>query len=154
MLVPGLASTVVISRIPGTRALVPANYDGGNPYSIKDITDPATQRYLNAEAFSIPDAFTFGNTARQLSWATGPWQKSEGISLRKSFSATETTKFEIGLDPTNPFNIVRWGNPNTTLGVTINPVPGVFIPIWFDDLGIINSTQGARQIQINMKFSF
>ncbi|MEJ2245473.1 MAG: hypothetical protein P8Y80_05210, partial [Acidobacteriota bacterium] len=44
-----------------------ANYNGENPYLIKDITDPATQRYLNAEAFSIPDAFTFGNTARQLS---------------------------------------------------------------------------------------
>ena len=131
-----------------------ANYDGGDPYLIKDITDPATQRYLNAGAFSIPAAFTYGNTARQLSWVTGPWQKSEGISLRKSFSPTKTTKFEIGLDMTNPFNIVRWGNPNTTLGVTINPVPGLFIPIPFADFGRVNSTQGARQMQINLKLSF
>jgi hypothetical protein len=131
-----------------------ANYNGGDPYLIKDIADPATQRYLNAGSFSIPDAFTYGNTTRQLSWVTGPWQMSEGISLRKSFSTTKTTKFEIGLDMTNPFNIVRWGNPNTTLGVTINPVPGLFIPIPFADFGRVNSTQGERQMQINLKFSF
>ncbi|MEJ2245472.1 MAG: hypothetical protein P8Y80_05205 [Acidobacteriota bacterium] len=74
--------------------------------------------------------------------------------MRKSFSTTETTKFEIGMDMMNPFNIVRWGNPNTTLGVTINPVPGVFISVQFDDFDRINSTQGARQMQINLKLSF
>ena len=119
-----------------------ANYNGGNPYDHSDLStfNPATDTYLNAGAFSAPSLFTLGNAPRYMTNVRAPWLKSEALSLRKTFSITERMKFELGADATNPFNIVRWGSPNTLLGTPA--------------FGTITSTQGARQVQINMKVTF
>ncbi len=119
-----------------------ANYKGGTPYGKKDFGnwDYVNDRYLNSAAFSSPDAFTFGNTARYLDWVRGPSSKSESLSFLKSVSIRERVKFTLGADLVNPFNIVRWGNPSTIVGLPT--------------FGQITTTQGARQIQINMGLSF
>ena len=128
-----------LSGVPLTNA----NYIEGKPvYKKKDFSnwDYVNDRYLNAEAFTSPDAFTFGNTARYLDWVRGPWSKSESISFLKSIAVTERVNFTLGADFVNPFNIVRWGNPDT-----LSALP---------TFGQITTTQGSRQVQINMKLDF
>ncbi|HWR14936.1 MAG TPA: TonB-dependent receptor [Terriglobales bacterium] len=118
------------------------NWNGQNPYG--DTSDP--NNYLNPAAFSAPPFFAFGDAPRFWSNITSPWLKQESLSLRKTFQLTERLKFELGADATNPFNIVRWGSPNTTFGVA----GGSALPTF----GKITTTQGARQMQINMKLAF
>lgn len=119
-----------------------ANYNGGTPYGKTDFShwDYINDRYLNSAAFASPAAFTFGNTARYLDWVRGPWSKSESLSFSKATAVRERVKFTLGADLVNPFNIVRWGNPSTLVGLPT--------------FGQITTTQGARQIQINMGLSF
>jgi hypothetical protein len=120
-----------------------ANYNAGKSvYGKKDFShwNYLTDRYLNSEAFSGPASFTFGNTARYLDWVRSPWSKSESLSFLKSVAITERAKFTLGVDFVNPFNIVRWGSPATTVGLPT--------------FGQITSTQGSRKAQINMKLDF
>ena len=67
-----------------------------------------------------------------------------GAKVKIVQTATNSTydlvKFTLGADLVNPFNIVRWGNPSTLVGLPT--------------FGQITTTQGARQIQINMGLSF
>jgi hypothetical protein len=120
-----------------------ANWNGQNPYGHTDLSsfNPATDRYLNPAAFSSPGLFTFGNTPRYMGGVTAPWLKQESLSLRKAFKLTERLKVELGADAVNPFNIVRWGSPST---LVVDPT----------SFGKITSTQGARQMQINMSVAF
>jgi hypothetical protein len=120
-----------------------ANYTGKPVYRKTDFShwDPDNDRYLNPEAFTSPDFFTFGNTARYLDWARGPWLKSESLSISKAIAIREDVKFRLGADFVNPFNIVRWGNPSTLVND----------PMHF---GTIQTTQGARKIQIDIGLDF
>jgi hypothetical protein len=45
----------------------------------------------------------------------GFWQKSEAVSLGKSFPIKERLHAQFRMDVNNPFNFVRWGNPNTSI---------------------------------------
>ncbi len=120
-----------------------ANYTAGQPvYNKTDFShwDWVNDRYLNSDAFSMPAPFTFGNTARYLDWVRGPWTKSESLSISKAVAISERVRFTLGADFINPFNIARWGSPSTTVGLPT--------------FGQITSTQGSRQVQINMKFDF
>jgi hypothetical protein len=58
----------------------------------------------------------------------------------KSIAITERAKFTLGADLINPFNIVRWGSPSTTVGLPT--------------FGQITTTQGSRKIQINVALDF
>jgi hypothetical protein len=122
--------------------MVYANYTGKPVYGKTDFSnwDYINDRYLNPEAFTSPALFTFGNTARYLDWARGPWMKSESLSIAKTIPIREQVDFRLGADFVNPFNIVRWGNPSTMVG------PPTF--------GQITATQGARKVQINMELNF
>jgi hypothetical protein len=66
--------------------------------------------------------------------------KSESLSVSKAIAISEQVDFRLGADFVNPFNIVRWGNPSTMVGIPT--------------FGQITSTQGARKVQINMAFNF
>jgi hypothetical protein len=122
--------------------MVNANYNGGSVYKKTDLSNwnPYADTYLNPDAFSSPGLFALGNTARYLDWARGPWTKSESLSLLKAFDLNERAKFRLGADFINPFNIVRWGNPSTMVGIPT--------------FGQITTTQGSRKIQINMALDF
>ena len=87
-----------------------------------------------------PALFTFGNTARYLDWARGPWMKSESLSFSKSIAISERVNFRLSADFVNSFNMVRWGNPSTMVGTPT--------------FGQVTTTQGSRKIQINMALDF
>jgi hypothetical protein len=91
--------------------------------------DPARDVYLHAAAFAAPPTFQLGNTARVLDWARGFSQKSESISLVKSLPVREKVHALLRADVQNPFNFVRWNNPNTnitssTFGRVTGAAPG------------------------------
>ena len=74
-----------------------------------------TSVYLNSAAFVAPTTFQRENTARVLDWVRGFSGKSESISLAKRIPITEKVRGCLRADATNPFNFVRWNNPNTNI---------------------------------------
>ncbi len=122
--------TIRASYVPGQN--VYGTYSGA--------FNPATNRYLNANAFFNPAAFQFGTDARVLSWVRGPAANSEALSLQKSFNVTEHVKSQFRADATNPFNVVRWSNPNTSITSA--------------SFGAISGSQSARVIQLSLTVTF
>ena len=94
-----------------------ANYVGGPAHLKTDrhSFDPARDAYLNAAAFAAPGTFQLGNTARVLDWVRGFSQKSEAVSVAKSVRLHENVRTVVRADVQNPFNFVRWNNPNTNI---------------------------------------
>ena len=67
---------------------------------------------------------------------------SESVSLAKRFPLTEKLRALIRADAQNPFNFVRWGNPNTS--------------ITSSNFGKVDPTEqnNARLVQMALKLSF
>jgi len=103
--------------------------------------DPAVDRYLNSAAFAAPSAFALGNTLGPVGYVRGFAQKSEALSFSRQVNIANGRRVGIGIDLSNPFNFVRWNDPNTTItsGAAFGSVTG---------------TQGARTTQINVTYSF
>ena len=95
---------------------------------------------LNSSAFFNPSAFQLGTDARVLSWVRGPAANSEALSIQKNITVTERIKSVLRADATNPFNIVRWSNPNTSITSA--------------SFGVISGSQAARVIQLSLTISF
>jgi len=78
--------------------------------------NPAVNRYFApAGAFVVPPAYQFGDLAPTLDWVRAWTQKAESVSLGKSFPITEKLHAQFRMDVNNPFNFVRWGDPNTSI---------------------------------------
>jgi hypothetical protein len=103
--------------------------------------DPAVDRYLNSAAFSAPSAFALGDTGGPLDYVRGFTQKSESLSFSRQIVVANGRRVGIGIDITNPFNFVRWNDPSTNLSSSAA-------------FGTVTGTQGARLVQINLKYSF
>ncbi len=123
---------------PGIRA----NYVGGTPYKVTNPRDfdPARDLYLNSAAFATPSTFALGNTARVLDWVRGFRGKSESLSLAKRIPIKERFKAVVRADVINPFNLVRWSNPNT--GITSS------------SFGKVTGAADGRTIQLNATVEF
>jgi hypothetical protein len=122
--------------------IVRANYNSGqNVYlTYNGGFDPSTDRYLNANAFSSPGAFQLGDTGRVLNWVRGPMIASDALSLQKTIFFTDRIQTVLRVDATNPFNIVRWTNPNTNINDA--------------NFGAITSTQPGRVVQFSVLLRF
>jgi hypothetical protein len=107
----------------------------------RDGFDPATDRYLNAAAFAVPGAFALGNTGGPLDDVRGFAQKSESFSLSKTARVSESQRIVVGLDVTNPFNLVRWNDPKTN--ISAGPA-----------FGSVTGTQPGRTMQVNVSYAF
>jgi hypothetical protein len=114
---------------------------GQDPYgSYSGGFNPAVDRYLNSAAFFDPASFQFGDLGRYNNWVRGPAANSEPLSAQKRINITERVITELRIDATNPYNIVRWSNPNTS-------ITGA-------SLGVISGAQGARVAQLNLTLKF
>ncbi|MGH9454448.1 MAG: carboxypeptidase regulatory-like domain-containing protein, partial [Terriglobia bacterium] len=89
----------------------------------------------NSYASSLPG--DFGNCAPATT--RGPGLSELDFSLQKEFPLTETKRFEFRGDFINFFNTPILNSPNGGLG---------------SELGLVNSSQGARNIQFALKFYF
>lgn len=115
---------------------------GVSPYLITNPADfdPATSRYLNAAAFTPTTGFNFGTLAPTLSWVRGFWDKQEALTIGRVFRIKERLTLDLSADAINPFNLVRWGAPNT------NRVSPAF--------GQVTSAAPGRTVQINAALKF
>ena len=122
--------------------VVRANYVGGQSAYLTNTGafDPAQDRYLRASAFSNPAAFQLGNTGRVLAWVRGPLIQSEALSLQKRITIAERVRAVLRADATNPFNFVRWTNPNTSITDA--------------NYGRISNSQAGRIIQLSLSVNF
>jgi Carboxypeptidase regulatory-like domain len=103
--------------------------------------DPAVDRYLNAAAFAVPAAFALGNTAGPLDYVRGFAQKSEAFSFSKQTPLGGTRRLVVGIDISNPFNFVRWTDPNTNIAA------GALF-------GSVTGTLPSRTMQVNLSLDF
>lgn len=110
----------------------------GNPLS---GVSGAPEQFLNADAFSEPAPFTFGNAGRNL--VTGPGLFQLDFGLYKNFPINERMGFQFRTEYFNAFNNVNFGNPNANID---SPA--------FGAIGGLAAGQSARQIQIGLKFLF
>jgi hypothetical protein len=121
---------------------VRANYVAGQSVypTNNGAFDPAVSRYLNANAFTNPGAFQLGNTGRVLAWVRGPLVQSESLSLQKSFTIVERLRTVLRADATNPFNFVRFSNPNTSITDA--------------NYGVISNSSAGRVLQLSLSVNF
>ena len=99
--------------ITATNNLAPLGYEikyanrveGVDVYKdARDGFDPATDRYLNAAAFAAPAAFALGNTGGPLGYVRGFAQKSEALSLARTFNIGNH-RLDVGLDVAEPVQL-------------------------------------------------
>jgi hypothetical protein len=103
--------------------------------------NPAVSRYFApAGAFVIPALYEFGNTAPTLDWVRGFTQKAESVSLGKAFPIKERLKGQFRIDVNNPFNFVRWNNPNGTFTSA--------------DYGRVTGSAEGRRVQLYLGVDF
>jgi hypothetical protein len=103
--------------------------------------DPARDRYFApAGAFVVPPPYQFGNLAPVLDWVRGFWQKAEALSLSKSFPVKDRFHVLFRWDVNNPFNFVRWGNPNTSITSA--------------NYGMVTSAADPRKMQLYLSVEF
>ncbi len=119
-----------------------ASYTGGPVYLETNPREfnPAADMYLNAAAFAAPPTFQLGNTARVLDWVRGFSQKSESASLAKSIPLNERLRGVLRADVQNPFNFVRWNNPNTNIGSSL--------------FGKVTGAASGRSVQLGLAVEF
>jgi hypothetical protein len=110
-------------------------------YKDRDFENPTTDRYLNSAAFSTPAAFAFGNTGGPLDYVRGFGQKYEAFSFSKQIVLAGRQSVEFGVDIVNPFNFVRWNNPNTNLSSG-------------SAFGSVTGSDPGRTAQINLAYRF
>ena len=120
-----------------------ANYISGSPTldtNPRDF-DPSTSRYLNADAFAVPSAYSFGSTAPTLDWLRGFSSKAESIQVGKMTRISERVNLELDLDLSNPFNFHRWKDTSST-------------NISSSTFGQVTSAGDGRSAQITAKVTF
>lgn len=113
-----------------------ANVANSNVYPSNKTID----QWFNPAAFSVPDAFTFGNSARNLLF--GPGVTSLDLSIAKTTSIREKMNLQFRGDFFNLPNTPSFGNPATD--ITIPSTVG----------RITSTTVDARTIQFGLKLLF
>lgn len=76
----------------------------------------------------------------------GPWTKNVDLSLQKDISITEGKRLQFRLDAFNAFNHPLWNFSGGPAGGSFDSASG--------QLGQITGSQGARQLQLALKFIF
>ena len=104
--------------------------------------DPATDKYLNINAFSQPAPFTRGQMGPRQSEARGFTRLSEDFTLFKFIPFTETVRLEFRAEFYNLFNRVVFGGPSANINS----------PAAFGNVG--GTALDQRQIQMALKIHF
>ncbi len=129
--VPLFAGTIRPDVVPGQNPLTPQAQ--GN-------FDPGSDLYLNANAWSSPPAFQFGNAARMSGARTKPLL-NEDFSLLKIVNFGEHLKLQFRAEAFNIFNRTVFGFPATDLGGS--------------DFGtIVTQANKPRSLQLGAKLLF
>lgn len=94
--------------------------------------------WFNVSAFSIPAAYTFGNSGYDV--LVGPGLMTADLGLHRAFAIAEGKKLTFRWEVFNTFNRANFSNPNATIG---SPAAGT-----------ISSTNPARTMQLALRLTF
>ena len=134
-LIPNLQSGV----LPGATQRPNLLYEPGLPGSVVSRID----RYLDANAFSRPDPYKFGNAPRTMSRARGPGLRNADMSIFKDIhiKPERNVYFQLRGEAFNVTNSPIFADPNVTVGST--------------SFGVITGLQNSpRTLQVALKLSF
>jgi hypothetical protein len=114
--------------------------------------DPARDRWINAEAFSIPAPFTLGNGPRFNSDLRGFAYLNEDLGLGKRTHITENVNVDFRVEFFNAFNRVVFGGPagNPFLSGAVGN--NLSDPTTFGKVG--SQANLPRQIQFGLKINY
>ena len=105
------------------------------------VPNPTINEWFNPGAFVEPNAYTFGDSGRNV--LLGPSYKDLDISLSKSFPINklgEGAKFEIKADAVDSLNNPNFGFPNSSIGTF--------------GVGVISSANTSREFQLGAHLTF
>jgi hypothetical protein len=117
---------------------------GGNNLERPNVTgDPnagprTATRWFNTAAFSLPAAFTFGNTPRNA--VLGPTLVNLDASLQKEWALRESINLEFRVDAYNMLNHPNFNLPGRIFGAS--------------NFGVISSALDPREMQFALKLEF
>lgn len=94
-------------------------------------------QWFDPSSYAEPAAGTFGNCS--VSSVYGPGEQNVDLGLSKSFQTLRDQNLEFRTDFINAFNHPILDAPNNTIG---------------SNLGVISTSEGARNIQIALKYNF
>jgi hypothetical protein len=116
------------------------NYTGATVMNPGPI-DQKLNNYFNLSAFSLPDAYTLGNTGRLLPYLRGPGAVNLDFSLYKNIPIRERLHIQFRAEAFNILNHPQFDVPNTVIGST--------------QAGIISAqVNRPRDIQLALKLLF
>jgi hypothetical protein len=107
------------------------------PVSYPKQTVVGGLQWFDPSAFSQPTS-GFGNCPSQ-GPVIGPGYFDADISMQKNFPISESMRFQFRADFLNAFNHPNFNAPSTSLGA---------------GMGLLNTTQDARELQFALKFYF
>jgi hypothetical protein len=102
------------------------------------VPDPTIDRFFNTAAFSIPDAGTFGNSARNV--IVGPGSRQLNAQVTRDVSLGGNRGVSIGIVANNLLNLVNYGTIDTNVN---SPT-----------FGQVLSVRGRRTVRLNLRFRF
>lgn len=104
---------------------------------------------IDATAYTLPSAYTFGNTTRNT--LHGPGFFNTDLSIFKNFPIWERLEFQFRAEAFNVFNHPSLGNPNSTLPAAFNPSDAKT----YGNFGTVTTVQGhSRVLQLAGKINF
>jgi hypothetical protein len=122
----------------GGAVLRPNN--NGTSAKLSGSTESRLSQYFNTSVFSIPAAYTFGNTSRTLPDVRSPGRTNYDLSLSKLFEVREGMSLDFRTEAYNLTNTPYFYGPATALGGS--------------NFGVISASAGDRQIQFALKLLF
>ncbi|MFN7931796.1 MAG: TonB-dependent receptor [Bryobacteraceae bacterium] len=97
-------------------------------------------RFFNTSAFTLPDAFRFGDVSRTLPNTRGPGFMNFDLSMIKNIPIRERLRLQFRAEAFDALNNTRFGMPGTAIGAPA--------------AGVISSAGDARILQFALKLLF
>lgn len=97
-------------------------------------------RYFDTSQFTVPEPFTFGNTARTLPDVRGPSRRNYDVALQKTFALREPVSLLLRGEAFNLTNTPYFFTPGERLGTPT--------------FGVITAASGERTVQVSLKLVF
>jgi hypothetical protein len=133
----GFPFTIGANDASGTGSFGPLASCSGSPIVLGKQNSPSGgYQYWSQSTFYQPSS-GFGNCGVGI--IRGPGLHTADLAISKKFTVTESQNLELKVQAINFTNTPILNAPSTGLGQT---------------LGLVNSSQGARQIQFGLKYNF
>jgi hypothetical protein len=108
--------------------------------------------WFNTAAFSAPQPWNWGNSARDMLWGPGLWNWD--VSVAKTFHIREKLGFQLRGDFMNAFNHMNLGNPSSTIADTRDGGTPIATSGMIYGNQTITGGSSYRTVQVGAKLTF